>query len=130
MITGTVRLIYPEIDSSSRLGRVRIFIGRNSALRIGTFARATVETAKSKGVGVPLSAVLFSDEGAQVQIVKDNKIISRAVTTGLRARGQVEITTGINDGDQVVVRAGTFLREDDIVKPVNAPSGKLREAMR
>ncbi len=141
-VSGTVRLIYPEIDKISRLGRVRIFIGANAALRIGTFARAIVETTKGNGVGVPLSSILFNDDGATVQVVKNKRIISRVVKTGLRENGVIEITSGIDDGDLVVVRAGTFLRDGDQVTPVLEPpqstnaalhknmQNKQREAMR
>ncbi len=141
-VSGTVRLIYPEIDKSSRLGKLRIFIGANAALRIGTFARAIVETTKGNGVGVPLSSILFNDDGAAVQVVKNKRIISRVVKTGLRENGVIEITSGIDNGDLVVVRAGTFLRDGDQVTPVLEPPqntnaalhkktlNKQREAMR
>ena len=40
-VEGTVRLVSPEVDKSTRLGRVRIFLGDNPGLRVGAFARGT-----------------------------------------------------------------------------------------
>ena len=41
---GKVRLISPEIDKTTRLGRVRIFLGDNPALRIGAFGRGQIDS--------------------------------------------------------------------------------------
>jgi hypothetical protein len=38
--------------------------------------------------------------------------------------GQVEIRSGLNEGDDVVARAGALLREGDPVRPVTAAAGK------
>src|SRR4029450_1704213 len=43
-VVGTVRLVSPEVDKATRLGRVRIYLGDNPDLRVGAFARGTVET--------------------------------------------------------------------------------------
>ena len=36
---GKVRLVSPEVDKATRLGRVKIFLGVNPVLRIGSYAR-------------------------------------------------------------------------------------------
>ena len=56
--TGTVRLVSPEIDNTTRLGRVRIFIGSDRRLRVGTFASGQIETARERGLR---STRLFSN---------------------------------------------------------------------
>ena len=50
---GKLRLISPEVDQATRLGKVRIFIGQDDALHIGSFARATIDTASKEGLAVP-----------------------------------------------------------------------------
>jgi hypothetical protein len=42
------------------------------------------------------------------------------VEIGLMAGGQVEIREGLIEGDIVVARAGSLLREGDPVRPVTA----------
>ena len=68
-VTGTVRLISPEINPTTRLGHVRIFLGRDKRLRIGTFARGEIETARGSGLALPASAVMYGTEGPYVLTV-------------------------------------------------------------
>jgi HlyD family secretion protein len=125
---GKVRLISPEVDRATRLGRVRIFIGDDPALRIGTFARGMIDTASSNGLGVPSTAVMNRDQGPTVQVVKDGRVETRKVVTGMASSGNVEILDGLIEGDLVVVRSGTLLREGDSVRPVLAGKTTVSEA--
>lgn len=132
-ITGTVRLVSPEVDKATRLGRVRIFLGRNPALKVGSFGRGTVETGRGRTLAVPLSAVLYNADGASIQVVTNGKVETRQVKTGLETNGLIAIESGLAEGDDVVAKAGTFLRNGDAVRPVRtnaATSGKLSEATR
>ena len=117
-IEGTVRLVSPEVDKTTRLGRVRIFLGDDPRLRIGTFARGSIQTQRSRGLAVPSSAVVFDADGAFVQVVRDGKVKSSNVKIGLISGGLVEVREGLSEGDVVVARAGTFLRDGDTVRPV------------
>ncbi|MGE3066025.1 MAG: efflux RND transporter periplasmic adaptor subunit [Hyphomicrobiaceae bacterium] len=129
-VRGRVRLVSPEIDKATRLGRVRIFLGDNPELRIGSFARGTVETARGRGLAVPASAVLYGSDGAHVQVVRDNKVETRSVAIGLRAGANVEIASGLAEGEFVVTKSGTFLRDGDAVRPIVANQTRLSEAAR
>jgi HlyD family secretion protein len=124
--TGTLRLISPEIDKATRLGRVRIFIGADPSLRAGAFARGQIETARGEGLAVPAGAVLYSDNGAFVQVVRDGKVETRAVKTGLKPEGLVEIAGGLAEGEKLVARSGTLLRDGDLIRPVMAPASGVR----
>lgn len=129
-ITGVVRLVSPEIDRVTRLGRAKILLGKNTQLHTGAFGRGRIETATGHGLGVPPGAVLFDTSGAYVQVVDNGKIKRREVKTGLVASGRVEITSGLAEGDVIVARAGTFLRDGDTISPVVAGaqvSGKTAE---
>lgn len=117
-VEGEVRLISPEVDKTTRLGRVRVLIGPNAALKLGVFARGTVETAKSRGLALPASAILYSESGAITQAVTGDRIETRRIETGLVAGGLVEVKSGIRAGELIVSRAGSFLRDGDIVRPV------------
>ena len=112
----------------TRLGRVRIFLGDTANLRIGAFGRGTIETARSRGLAVPVSAVVYTSDVTTVQVVVDNVVETRRVKTGLSAEGQVEIKDGLAEGDLIVARAGTFLRNGDTVRPILPDANKLTEA--
>ena len=126
-VQGTVRLVSPEVDRQTRLGRVRIFLGDDARLRIGAFARGTITTGRSHGIAVPSAAVIFDPTGAYVQIVKDGRVERRDIKPGLISGGMVEVEEGVRDGDVIVAKAGSFLRTGDQVRAV-LPDSKISEA--
>ena len=114
-VPAHVRLVSPEVNQTTRLGKVRVAIDNASGLKIGAFGRATVEIDSRTGVLVPQSAVLYSVGGPTVQVLKDHIIQTRPVTIGLRTEKQVEIEKGLVSGEWVVATAGTFVRDGDKV---------------
>jgi RND family efflux transporter MFP subunit len=123
-VVGTVRLVSPEVDKATRLGRVRIFLGDNEGLRVGSFARASIVTGSASGLAVPASAVLYGRDGPTVQVVRGNRVETRPIKTGLAAGALVEVREGLAEGDLVVARSGTFLREGDTVRATPAEAVK------
>ncbi len=118
--TGHVRLVSPEVNRATRLGRVRVAVDGDGPLVIGSFARAGVEVARRDGVLAPLSAVLFQPDGAVVQVVRDGLVETRRVQVGLRAGSLAEIQDGLRAGEAVVSVSGTFIRDGDRVVAVQA----------
>jgi HlyD family secretion protein len=118
--TGAVRLVSQEVSTSSRLGRVRIFLGQSSELRIGMFAKAMIDAGQRDSVGVPSTALLYQNDGATVLAVVDGKVRERAVKPGLFSGDSVEIKDGLKEGEVVVMRAGSLLRGGDAITPVFA----------
>ena len=129
-LRGSVRVVYPEVDRMTRLGKVRISLGDDPRLHIGAFARGTVELRHERGLAVPVAAVLYGDTGSTVLVVKaDNSVESRPVTTGLVDRDWVAVERGLTVGERVVARAGSFLQAGDVITPV-APDAALKAAAR
>jgi RND family efflux transporter MFP subunit len=114
---GTVRLVSQEVNTSSRLGRVRIFLGGAADLPIGMFAKAMIDAGQRDAIGVPSTAVLYQNESATVLAVLDGKVRERTVKPGLFAGDSVEIKEGLKEGEVVVMRAGSLLRSGDSIFP-------------
>jgi HlyD family secretion protein len=53
-----------------------------------------------------------------VQSVSDGKVTTKKVQLGLAGDGRAEIASGIADGESVVARAGTFVRDGDVITPI------------
>ncbi|AMJ62001.1 efflux RND transporter periplasmic adaptor subunit [Bosea sp. PAMC 26642] len=117
-LAGTIRLIAPEVDKASRLGKVRVALKGNPPVAIGSFARGIIETGRKTAVTLPLSAITYARSGPVVQSVSDGKVTSKKVEIGLAGDGRAEIASGIADGETVVARAGTFVRDGDVITPV------------
>jgi HlyD family secretion protein len=124
IVLGRVRNVFPEVDKATRLGRIRIALPDDPGLRIGAFARGSVEIARRRGVAVPIASVIYGADGASVQVVVEDIVRTRRIRTGLTAEGFVEVVEGIAAGDLVVARAGSFLRDGDTVRPVLAAAAQ------
>lgn len=120
-VGGTVRLVPPEIDSSTRLGKVRITLAHSDGLYTGTYGEANIRLPSYRAAAaLPETAVSFDSEGkASVLAVNGNGRVSRvAVTAGRKQGGMVEIVSGLENGRAVVRRASAFVNEGDTVKAV------------
>ncbi|NDV89375.1 efflux RND transporter periplasmic adaptor subunit [Aurantimonas aggregata] len=117
-LEGRVRLLAPELQAGSRLGRARISLPQAGNLSVGAFARGEVDIERRGGVFLPATAL--SDRAGRVtaQVVEDGTVVVRILETGLRTAGLVEIGSGVEAGETVVLRAGNFLAEGDHVTPV------------
>lgn len=119
-LAGQIRLISPEVDRASRLGRLRVSLTGNPPVAVGSFARGVIETGRKTGLVLPLSAITYARGGAMVQTVKDGRVTTKKVTLGLIGGGRAEIVSGLVEGESVVARAGTFVRDGDAITPVVA----------
>mgnify|MGYP005817396691 CR=1 FL=1 len=117
---GSIRRVAPTIEPNSQLGQAFIGINGDRRLLINSFGRAMIKIGQSCGIAVPLTAVLYDPAGTVVQVVKQQRVETRVVEIGLMDGGQVEIRSGLNEGDVVVARAGALLREGDPVRPIMA----------
>jgi HlyD family secretion protein len=117
-LVGEVSLISPEVDAATRMGKAHIKLAEGVRVPLGAFGRATIGLAAGEGVALPLTAVTFGEDGPTVQIVKDGKVEVRKVITGLVSTTEIEITDGVSPGESFVARAGSFVRDGDVVNPV------------
>lgn len=127
-LSGSVRLIPAAIDQRTQLGRARLSLERAPQVRLGMFARATIDASRSCGISVPRSSVTYRTEGTSVQIVRGDVIQTRRVQIGFHSDTQTEVRDGVSDGDMVVSNAGSSLRDGDRVNPIvsDAPRSDQR----
>ena len=119
-LVGTVRLVEPTIDATSRLGRVRITLDKPELVRSGMFVDAVVLVVERKTIAVPVTAIGSGADGVTVMRVRDGLVERIAVVTGIRDGGLVEITSGVVPGDLIVTKAAAFVRDGDHINPVLA----------
>jgi multidrug efflux pump subunit AcrA (membrane-fusion protein) len=115
-VPGKVRLVSPQIDRVTQLGHVRLSFAGNPGLKVGMFARASIDAKRSCGVAIPKSAI----DHLTVQVVKGNTIETRRVKVGLTSDTSIEVLEGVDAGDVVVADAGTSLHDGDQVRTMFA----------
>jgi len=117
---GSVRLIEPAIDAATRMGRARITLEDPSGVRPGMYAMAEIEVASHSTAAVPVTALGIHQGQETALRLQGDTVQQVTVATGIRDGGWVEITAGLNAGDQVVAKAGAFVRDGDRITPVLA----------
>jgi RND family efflux transporter MFP subunit len=116
---GTVWLLDPVIDPSTRQGIARVQLNYAPGLRVGAFARANIAAGSVARPLLPQSAVLADGEGNYVFVLgKDNRVERRSVTVGVVSDAGVGISRGLTGQEKVVASAGAFLKPGDKIAPV------------
>ncbi len=122
VIEGQVRALAPVIAGDTRLGIVYVTLPPDSGLRPGMFARAEFIPAATPVLAVPQEAVVFREARAICFVIPPggDRVEQRAVTTGARRDGMVEILSGLAAGERVVVAGAGFLADGDVVRVTQA----------
>ncbi|MFA5419638.1 MAG: efflux RND transporter periplasmic adaptor subunit [Bacteroidales bacterium] len=110
---GTISSISPQ-GSSAHTFPVEIVIANSSKnpLKAGTYVNARVDMGKSgKTLMIPRDAILSSIKDPSVYVVKGEKVELVKINTGLEYNSYLEVTSGINEGDQVVTNGQINLTE-------------------
>jgi Cu(I)/Ag(I) efflux system membrane fusion protein len=109
---GTVALVYPYLNPSTRTVRVRIELANpDLLLKPDMYAEAEIDTGSGKALlAVPDSAVIDSGDRQLVLVDKgEGRFEPRAVHLGRHGAGYVEIRDGLKDGENVVTSANFLI---------------------
>jgi multidrug efflux pump subunit AcrA (membrane-fusion protein) len=111
--TGRVARIYPELDPKMRTRMVEFSLEQPPAWAPGMFARLqlvlkSVEAATT----VPQQAIVVTQAGGQVAfVVSDGKAVMRKLSTGIEQGGRVQVLSGLEPGERVVVAGQEKLKD-------------------
>ena len=120
--SGTVK---GEIDGLSlaadaRTGKYMLKINisnENHLIKPGMFGRVILDIAtKEDVVVVPAEAVVFRAGKYVAYVIEDHKVVEREVLTGLENGKQLEIVSGLNAGEILIVKGMSFVKEDSEIK--------------
>jgi RND family efflux transporter MFP subunit len=118
-LTGTISELSPAISYETRTFKGKIIIDNNKMkLRPGMFVKAdiVVDHADSSVV-IPKDIIMTRNKQQKyVFIVEKNTAVRRDITTGLEDDRNAEILTGLNPGDNLVVKGYETLKADSKVK--------------
>ena len=118
--TGKVNRLYPTIDPATHTFLTEVLVSNHDrALRPGMYAKVKVTFSVNHSIVVPDAAVI-KQQGSGVRSIYvvngDNTVSLKPVTLGRHFSGQYEILDGISEGDLVVVKGHTSLRNGSTVK--------------
>lgn len=102
-ITGTVAEIAPMADPGSRTFLTKLDLAQVPGIRAGQFGRMKVTVGDSDVLLVPTSAVVRRGQMELVRVVKSGRASMRIVSTGKLLVDQVEIISGLDAGETVIL---------------------------
>lgn len=123
--SGKIERINPAVDPST--GQVRIYVtipNVEQTLLVGLFAQGRVASESQEALSVPLAALDERSTPPSVMRVRDGKLERAPVTLRLRdeVAQQVEVSSGLQAGDVVVVGSAKELAEGTRVQVTQPPA--------
>jgi len=113
VFTGEVTEISRIIDSESRTYKVTVYINNSeSKLRPGMFVKVDIVVrAKEDAVLVPRYVVLTRNNKDVVFVVEKQRAVMKEVVLGLEDKENVEILSGLEEGERIVVKGYETLKD-------------------
>ncbi len=127
---GTIYAIEPSVDASTRSLRLRARCpNSDGALVPGTFANVDlVLRSVPEALTVPSIAIIPELGGKKVFLYADGQAEPRTVETGIRTESEVQITSGLSEGDLVIttgilqLKPGLEVELEETTDPTGAAS--------
>lgn len=117
-LAGVVSQLSPAINEETRTFSGYITI-ENPALKLrpGMFAKGEIITLQKDSVLFIPKEIVNARRGMRnVYTVEQNRAVEKMITTGISDDRYVEVESGLNEGDKIVVKGYEFLRNRGKVK--------------
>jgi len=110
-MAGTVAEISPAADANSRTYVVKLDLAGPTGLRSGQFGRVAVPVGEISAIRIPAAAVIQHGQMEMVFVTANGHAQLRLVKTGRRIGNDMEIVSGLNSGEQVVIEGSASLAD-------------------
>jgi RND family efflux transporter MFP subunit len=104
---GTISEIVPEAQSASRTFQVKVTGPCPPGIYSGMFGRILIPLDEEEVLVIPAQAVRSVGQLELVDAVQDGRAVRRSIRTGRRFGDDVEVLSGLREGEQVVVPSTT-----------------------
>ena len=121
--SGKVERLYPTVDAATRTFRAQVVVSNTDrVLRPGMYARVTVNFGTKRNIVIPDRAVVRMEGTGQrfVYVLNEDSTVSYVpVTLGRRMGSSYEILEGLTEGQQIVTKGQSTLKDGITVKVLN-----------
>lgn len=116
--TGTITNIALAAGPTTKAYQVKIQIpNTDHLLKPGMYAEVTLDGGQGEGISLPREAVMMTGDRATVWLVTDGTAGKRQVKTSPLDGKNVLVTSGLNDGDKVIISSLESLSDGTRVTP-------------
>ncbi len=116
-LVGRIARVADVADMPSRTYAAEVLVDNNGQLKGGMFADVQIERQpKANVMTVPLNAIIMRQDQRTVYVMNDsNKVVRRVLKTGYIGDGLVEVISGLQPTDKVIVSGLTKIKEGTAV---------------
>jgi multidrug resistance efflux pump len=117
---GRVERINSSLDLSTRTLQAEIYIPNpNRALKPGMFSNVEVVLVENpQALVIPREAVVESGGETAVFVVNGKQAAQRPITIGYEQDRMVEVLSGLNEGDQVVIKGQQLIKDGSTIRVI------------
>lgn len=118
---GKISFVSPRGDDSHNYPvEVEIANSGKNPLKAGTFVNVEVEIkSNNNGLYIPRAALQGSIKDAKVYIAENGKALLRNVVIGQQVNDQLEVVSGLNENQKVIVSGMVNLTDNKSIKIIN-----------
>lgn len=115
---GRIYAVEPKIDQNTRTVQARALIPNDKGeLTPGAYVEIDIVLENlDQSILTPTESIVPDFEGEKVFIYKNGKAVPQVVTTGIRTEKEIQITSGLNVGDSLIVSGIIQLRPNGSVR--------------
>jgi len=117
---GKIESIASRVDAQTRsiLARAKIN-NENSEILPGSLLEIEIFYNEKNALSVPDTSVMYEGSKKFIYKIIENNIVKKTeIETGIRNEGNLEVLSGINEGDQIIAEGLTKIRPGMKVKPI------------
>jgi membrane fusion protein (multidrug efflux system) len=121
VFTGTLDTVSARVDPITRSILVQVKI-KNANYKIipGMLVNVEIIYNEKQSLGVPEESIIQQGNRTVVyKVIEDKSVALTEVKTGIRNFGKVEIVSGLNPGDKIVIEGVSKVRDKAQIKLIN-----------
>ena len=124
---GLIKRIHPTIDANTRKGTIEIeFQPMPFGARAGQLARVNLKTRPASRLVIPAHALHHDSKGAYVYVIGEGSTSSKTyVNKGAQYGDRIEISSGVQENDALVIKGFNGLRHGKKVEVHNKNNGEV-----
>ncbi|MFN8674158.1 MAG: efflux RND transporter periplasmic adaptor subunit [Candidatus Sericytochromatia bacterium] len=121
-----IKEISPVVDPQTRLIRTRGLIKSDLPLKLGMIFDCRISfKEESNYIVIPNEAVLINESKKYVYISKNNKAVEKLISVGIQTPEKIQILSGLDEGEKVIVKGNTFIKSGDDIEIQKAIDNKI-----
>ncbi|HEX2962129.1 MAG TPA: efflux RND transporter periplasmic adaptor subunit [Ignavibacteriales bacterium] len=119
--TGKISFVSPQGDNAHNFPvEIEVANSQKNPLKAGTFVNIEISVAQSgTGLFIPREALQGSIKDAKVFVASNGKALLKSITIGRQSNESLEVVSGLNEGDKVIVSGQVNLTDNKSIKILN-----------